>query len=120
MSSVNFRKILLNKIKLDSCKVHHFAESFEKLLDNNYMTCDNCGGEINYTQVNQYMRGYIAAGGNPSEVWAEFMGDQVELSARCPKLALDDKHEDDCELCNGSNFIPVSKIREYFSKIELT
>ncbi len=36
------------------------------------MTCSNCGGEMNGSDVLSYCRGFAAAGGDAKEVWPEF------------------------------------------------
>jgi hypothetical protein len=77
MSSLE-RKILLERIKenrnkLDSCKKHLFNIDIKPPYPLNFkLKCHNCNAIMDALEVNQYIRGYEATGGNPNEILPGF------------------------------------------------
>lgn len=68
------RRIIANTAKLEACPVHRFdPEDFKPELPRFKMTCTTCGGEMEPTDIRQYLLGFVAAGGDPEQVWPGFM-----------------------------------------------
>lgn len=61
-------KVRENRNKLDNCPRHHFKLPEPPYTMNCKWPCRNCGGEMSGVEINQYYRGYIAAGGNGLDV----------------------------------------------------
>lgn len=64
------REVRANTAKLDACPRHllrpvppHSSHGRLELL------CDHCGGRLRSMEAGQYVRGYVAAGGNAEDVW---------------------------------------------------
>jgi len=122
----SFNDIATNRIKLDSCKQHEFsAASVVELIEHGQkVTCLNCEGEMHLGEANQYVRGFVAAGGNPNEVWEGWANEGEELICRCPqclgKRFIETLPEDyhDCDLCESEGYVSVSKAREYFKELK--
>lgn len=63
-----------NRRRLRECQRHRFERMPVPRLPMERLTCAACGGKEQAGLVFSYVRGYIAAGGNPADVapwWAE-------------------------------------------------
>lgn len=73
-----------NNAKLNACPRHFFGLTDEDIAKGvGYMigqkvTCQRCGGQLRLTDVNQYVRGFAAAGGNPNDVLPGWNDDTSE------------------------------------------
>lgn len=45
---------------------------------NGKIVCFNCGGAMDLIKVSEYVRGYIAAGGNPNDVWPGWLNPDMK------------------------------------------
>ena len=63
-----------NRRKLDECKRHLFHLPKPPYILGQRATCEHCGGSLGLVEVNQYVRGYEAAGGNCDDVCPGFRG----------------------------------------------
>lgn len=61
-------EIRANRAKLKGCPCHRFVDQKANL--GKKVTCADCGGQMNLTELGGYMDGYRAAGGNPNDIWA--------------------------------------------------
>lgn len=63
-----------NVEKLNACPRHHFVMTDEQVkggpgaLFGAKLTCERCGGRMDMLGVNQYVRGFVAGGGNPNDI----------------------------------------------------
>lgn len=63
-----------NVEQLNACPRHHFVMTDEQVaagpaaLFGAKLTCQRCNGRMDMLGVNQYVRGFKAAGGNPNDV----------------------------------------------------
>lgn len=60
-------KVRANSDRWHSCPRHHFPHEGPVNLGQK-LTCDVCGAEARLTDIGNYIRGYIAAGGDPRDV----------------------------------------------------
>lgn len=60
-------KVRDNLGRLKSCHCHLFLD-FDQAGLGAKLRCEHCGGEMRISDVINYVRGYIAAGGNPEDV----------------------------------------------------
>ena len=70
-----------NRAKLDSCKRHVFLlDRMPIPVPAGYReTCVLCGGKMGAHEAYAYLKGYIAAGGNPLDVMPT-LADQIQAS----------------------------------------
>lgn len=61
-------RIRANQDKLDACPKHLFDLGEPPYSIGQRHTCLNCGGVEKLTAIGDYVRGYIAAGGNPNDI----------------------------------------------------
>ncbi len=59
--------VKVNRTRLDGCKRHLWL--YEKVTLGQPIKCEHCGGTMQLTDAGMYVRGYVAAGGNPDDVW---------------------------------------------------
>ena len=62
-----WREVQANLRAMEACKRHRFTEELVRVGQK--IVCQECGAEMRLTDIGQYIRGYIAAGGNASDVW---------------------------------------------------
>lgn len=64
-------RVTTNNQKLNDCPRHKFNGELppREQRFNAKITCEHCGGEMRLIDVNQYIRGWIAHGGNGNEIW---------------------------------------------------
>lgn len=107
------KRIALNRIRLDSCSQHKFEDV--KWTSNGPnpkdLICNRCKGQMSIIGVNEYVRGFASAGGNPEDILPKFFSANEGMQVRCPKCAVDTDSE--CELCEGTSYIEVDKARKY-------
>ncbi len=74
--------IAASKFAIRNCKLHDFGD-FNQVpefvrksteLANVKLKCKNCGGKLPIVQIEQYMYGYKAAGGDPHKVMQNYLG----------------------------------------------
>lgn len=63
-----FEAIDSNRKRLDACRMHAFPSAPACIDPGEKLLCTNCGGELNTILIAQYVRGFIAAGGDPVAV----------------------------------------------------
>ncbi len=64
-----WKRICENRDKLDACPRHHFEPlGLEGIRLGAKATCTECGGEMDLTKLNFYIRGYEAAGKNGNDI----------------------------------------------------
>ena len=88
-----------NVAQLDACPRHRFVLTDEQIaqgsgaLFGKKLVCERCEGRMDLLHINQYIRGYKAAGGNPNDVMA---GWQVEEGdGRTTRRYFKGQHNDD-------------------------
>lgn len=65
-------EITANNKKLNDCPRHFFTEMLASNLVERMrskLNCQNCGGQISLLALNQYIRGFEAAGRDGNEIW---------------------------------------------------
>lgn len=71
-----------NVARLDGCSRHHFEMTDEQVnagpaaLFGKKLTCQRCKGRMDMLGVNQYVRGFMAAGGNPNDILPGWNNDE--------------------------------------------
>ena len=63
-----FDAIRANQKRLDVCPRHNLEWPATGLRLNMKLRCNVCGAYMNFDDAASYVRGYIAAGGNPDDV----------------------------------------------------
>ncbi len=77
-----------NVEKLNACPRHHFEMTDEQVkggpgaLFGAKLTCLRCGGRMDMLGVNQYVRGFMAANGNPNDILPGWNDDKTERTQR--------------------------------------
>lgn len=66
-----------NQARLDSCPKHSF--SGEVAAFGKKLLCASCGGMLGIVEIGMYIKGYVAAGGDPVEVWPEWAKKKIEV-----------------------------------------
>lgn len=61
------KDIRSNHARRDACPRHLFLS--EMLTIGRPMRCEHCGSTMQITDAGFYVKGYVAAGGNPNDVW---------------------------------------------------
>ncbi len=56
-----------NITRLEACPRHQFEVG--TVVPGEKVRCLNCRGQMSYLDAGQYLRGYQAAGGDPTDVW---------------------------------------------------
>ncbi len=111
-------KVLLNNIRLNSCKKHLFKTPHVLTVDiSTSLECVLCGGKLLLANIHEYMNGLIASGGDPNEVWPGYTNNKPdEMVVRCPECLgeLIDVSYGECILCNNTGMVSKKKAREYF------
>jgi hypothetical protein len=71
-----WEEVKANRAKLDACPRHRFTggDTILGLRIGQKMTCTVCGGQMELTDVGQYIRGYEAAGKPADDIWPGFRG----------------------------------------------
>ena len=62
-------QVQANLKQLRSCKRHTFLIPKGRIGLNDDLHCGKCGGTMRHVSVRTYVDGYIAAGGDPEDVW---------------------------------------------------
>lgn len=60
--------IRANRKRLDECPKHRFEIGEPPYRLGAKATCMHCHGEMELTSIDEYLRGYRAAGGNPNDI----------------------------------------------------
>ncbi len=77
-----------NVEKLNACPRHHFEMTDEQVkagpaaLFGGKLTCLKCNGRMDMLHVNQYVRGYMAAGGNANDIMPGYNDDDRPTQRR--------------------------------------
>ena len=67
-------RIARNRDRLNACRRHRFPAAIEGIeqgvgaMFGGKSTCERCGGQLSLIELNQYVRGYEAGGGNGNEI----------------------------------------------------
>ena len=64
-----------NRARLDACPRHAFAPLPVKI--GQPVTCTVCSGTLGLVDVSYYIRGFVAAGGDPNVVWPNWKKDHT-------------------------------------------
>lgn len=71
-----FERVKANRAKLDACPRHFFRCDLTpdeiRAAFGQRLPCLRCEGTMLLTEINQYIRGYEAAGGNANDIWPDF------------------------------------------------
>lgn len=65
-----FEAIVANNKRLDDCPKHLFENV--PIAFHGRATCSVCGGSMDVLKISQYVRGYIAAGGDAEDVFPDW------------------------------------------------
>ena len=65
-----WEQVKANSTKLRACPRHRFLGGEIRLGQK--VVCLFCGGEMGLVSVGDYIRGYVAAGGDENDVWPGF------------------------------------------------
>lgn len=57
-----------NRLKTDNCPKHFFNPANTDVVIGAKLTCTVCGGKLHLIDINQYIRGYEAAGNNGNDI----------------------------------------------------
>lgn len=63
-----------NLARRDACPRHRFPARGATYVMGEKLTCEVCGSQMKLTEVGQYIRGFVAAGGTATDVmpdWTE-------------------------------------------------
>lgn len=60
-------ELKVNAVRKEACTKHYF--SCDEVGLGQPVVCDNCGGSMQLTDASMYLKGYMAAGGHPDDVW---------------------------------------------------
>lgn len=77
-------EISANNDMLNACPRHFFELSDEEIAEGvgglfgKKLTCRRCNGSMRLTDINHYVRGFAAAGGNPNDVLPGWNNDGKE------------------------------------------
>jgi hypothetical protein len=66
---VMYEGIRQNRTTLDNCPKHRFSCEQVTITLGVKLRCLECGGDMILTEIAQYIRGYVAAGGDANEIW---------------------------------------------------
>lgn len=117
-----------NNDKLNACPRHLFAPSNVKLVVGGSAECERCGGKMAILAVNQYIRGYEAAGGDANDILRGFRDPGVERVCTCPQCKgtgyIETQNSDDggqtyhidyhdCPLCEGNGYTSSARALGY-------
>ena len=69
------KDIRANNAKRDACPRHLFLS--EKLTLGQPLRCEHCGSTMQITDAGFYVKGYMAAGGRPDDVWPGWLAKRV-------------------------------------------
>lgn len=110
---VIYKRAKINRLRLDGCKRHRFDVHAIPVALGGKAVCLECGGEMPVLELAQYVRGFMAAGGDPNDVCAGFWPEGVALgNVHCPRCAgsrVDpDAERIVCDLCRGAAYLPVA------------
>ncbi len=103
--------------------MHVFETDNVKVTLGAKVRCKECGGSMSLVEANQYVRGFVAAGGDPFIMWATWGEPGEEMQCRCPqclgKCYVEPRPNDyhDCDLCECTGNVIVSKARNYLKGI---
>jgi hypothetical protein len=68
-----YREVQANRAALDACPRHLFPNTLTpaeiKVAFGGKVTCEHCNVKMGLIEIAQYVRGFIAAGGDPNVVW---------------------------------------------------
>lgn len=67
-----FASIRANNRRWESCPRHYFPHQPDGYKFGEKVTCDHCGYSDRMMNVGLYIRGYVAAGGNPADVMPDW------------------------------------------------
>lgn len=70
-------EIQANRISLDNCPRHKFNLGEPPYQLGEKVQCLRCGGFMSLTNVGDYVRGYVAAMGNPDDIVTNWYGEPV-------------------------------------------
>lgn len=79
----SFADAQANVAALDACPRHHFEISDELIAQGvgamfgMKLNCHRCNGRMDMLHINQYVRGYAAAGGNPNDILPGWNNDET-------------------------------------------
>lgn len=114
-------QIQANRVSLDNCPRHKFELGEPPYQIGEKVQCLRCGGFMSLTSVGEYVRGYVAASGDPDDIVKNWYGDSVSKGLQwynltpvtCPhcKGYGDNRHElgkpfKHCCGCHGVGSVP--------------
>ena len=67
-----WEQVKSNNRRLDVCPRHFFPHRPAGYRIGQKLRCVHCEGEITLTDAGNYLRGYVAAGGDPADVWPDW------------------------------------------------
>ncbi|HCH8284995.1 TPA: hypothetical protein NNQ18_004696 [Salmonella enterica] len=102
-------EIKANRLLLDNCPRHFFK--LGKIQLGEKAQCLRCGGWFSLTTLGDYIRGVVAAGGNPCDVCPDWYGETISGSegwhfnepVRCPQCK---GAGTPCIVCNDRGSLP--------------
>lgn len=81
-----WQRINDNRVKLDACPRHLFDElPLEVIRLGGKIECRRCGGLLDLLELNQYIRGYEAAGKSGNDILPGFREDDPEAEVVIPR-----------------------------------
>lgn len=114
-----YKRAKINQIKLDGCTRHRFNVELIPVALGAKAVCLSCGGAMPVLEVAQYIRGFIAAGGDPEAVCPGFWPVDVPYGVvHCPACnGVGVSDEQTCGLCNGSGHIKPAQAIAYIESL---
>ena len=70
-----WEEVKANRARLDRCTRHAFVGGAVKL--GQPVTCTACSGTLGLVDASYYIRGFMAAGGDPNLIWPNWTKDHV-------------------------------------------
>lgn len=115
-----YKRAKINRLRLDGCKLHRFDLAQIPVALGAKAPCLECGGEMPVLEVAQYIRGFMAAGGDPDTVCAGFWPVDVPYGAvHCPACNGSGQVNNCgvCSLCDGSGHMKPAKAIAYVESL---
>lgn len=122
-----FSEVKARRVCLDACPRHSFDLGPMPFSIGDKANCLRCGVPMSLTNIGDYIRGYIAAGGDPCDIVKDWYGEDVSSAhlwhsvehVRCPHCSGtgSTSHQDMlCDLCFGRGSLDREAALSYLNR----